>query len=52
MRILLLGEYSGVHYNLSVGLKALGHDVTLASGGDYWKAIESSDYSCCDSDYQ
>lgn len=37
MRILLLGDYSGVHYNLSVGLKALGHDVTLASGGDSWK---------------
>lgn len=37
MRILLVGEYSGVHYNLSVGLKALGHDVTLASGGDSWK---------------
>lgn len=37
MRILLFGDYSGVHYNLSVGLKTLGHDVTLASGGDVWK---------------
>lgn len=37
MRILLLGEYSNVHHTLALGLRALGHDVTVASGGDGWK---------------
>jgi len=37
-RILLLGEFSGVHSNLKDGLKKLGYnDVTLASNGDYWR---------------
>jgi len=34
MKILLIGEYSGVHNNLKKGLKALGHEVTLAADGD------------------
>ena len=29
MKILLLGEYSNVHYTLALGLRSLGHDVTL-----------------------
>ena len=37
MKILLLGEYSNVHWTLSKGLKALGHDVTVLSNGDFWK---------------
>lgn len=37
MRILLFGEYSNVHATLAKGLKALGHDVTVASNGDFWK---------------
>lgn len=37
MRILLLGEYSNVHATLAKGLKALGHEVVLASDGDGWK---------------
>lgn len=37
MRILLLGEYSNVHATLSKGLKSLGHEVTVASNGDFWK---------------
>lgn len=37
MRILLLGEYSNVHATLAEGLRALGHSVTLASNGDFWK---------------
>ncbi len=37
MRILLLGEYSNVHYTLSEGLRQLGHEVTVASNGDFWK---------------
>lgn len=37
MRILLLGEYSNVHNTLAHGLRALGHEVTVASNGDGWK---------------
>lgn len=37
MKILLLGEYSNVHHTLGEGLKALGHQVTVASNGDFWK---------------
>ncbi len=37
MRILLLGEYSNVHATLAKGLRVLGHDVTVASNGDFWK---------------
>lgn len=37
MRILLLGEYSNVHWTLAEGLKALGHEVCVVSDGDYWK---------------
>lgn len=37
MKILLLGEYSNVHNTLAEGLRLLGHDVTVASNGDYWK---------------
>ena len=37
MKILLLGEYSNVHATLARGLRQLGHKVTVASNGDYWK---------------
>ena len=37
MKILLLGEYSNVHATLAKGLRALGHEVTVASNGDFWK---------------
>ena len=37
MRVLLLGEYSNVHATLAKGLRALGHEVTVASDGDGWK---------------
>jgi hypothetical protein len=39
MKILLLGEYSGVHKNLKEGLCSLGHEVIFASNGDGWKKI-------------
>jgi len=37
MRILLLGEYSNVHWTLAEGLRQLGHEVNVASNGDFWK---------------
>ena len=37
MKVLLLGEYSNVHWTLAQGLRALGHSVTVASDGDSWK---------------
>lgn len=37
MKILLLGEYSGLHWNLAQGLRTLGHSVTVASDGDGFK---------------
>lgn len=37
MKILLLGEYSNVHNTLAQGLRALGHEVVVASSGDGWK---------------
>ena len=37
MKILLLGEYSNVHWTLAEGLRQLGHKVTVVSNGDFWK---------------
>lgn len=37
MKILLIGEYSGVHCTLAEGLRELGHQVTVISDGDTWK---------------
>ncbi len=37
MKILLIGEYSNVHWTLAEGLRALGHHVTVVSNGDGWK---------------
>lgn len=37
MKILLLGEYSGLHLTLAEALKVLGHEVVLASDGDGFK---------------
>ncbi|MBQ0088131.1 MAG: glycosyltransferase family 1 protein [Prevotellaceae bacterium] len=37
MKILLLGEYSNVHWTLAEGLRILGHNVTVMSNGDGWK---------------
>ena len=37
MKILLIGEYSNVHWTLAEGLRKLGHSVTVVSDGDGWK---------------
>lgn len=41
MKILLMGEYSGVYTELRAGLKALGHDVFLIANGDGVKNYNS-----------
>lgn len=37
MKILLIGEYSNVHWTLAEGLRLLGHEVCVVSNGDFWK---------------
>ena len=37
MKILLLGEYSNVHNTLAEAFREEGHQVTVASNGDFWK---------------
>ena len=37
MRVLLIGEYSNVHWTLAQALRKLGHSVTVVSSGDGWK---------------
>ena len=41
MKILLLGEYSNVHWTLACALRRLGHEVTVVSNGDEWKGYPS-----------
>lgn len=43
MKILLVGEFSGLNAGLKDGLRALGHQVTLAAGGDGFKKIPGAD---------
>jgi hypothetical protein len=40
MKILLLGEYSGVHNNFKRIFKSKGHNVTLVANGDGFKKFE------------
>lgn len=41
MKILLLGEYSNVHWTLACALRRLGHEVCVVSNGDEWKGYPS-----------
>lgn len=41
MKVLLIGEFSGVHTNLKIGLEDLGVQVTLANTGDGFKNFSS-----------
>ena len=40
MKILLIGEYSNVHWTLAEGLRTLGHKVCVVSNGDFWKGYQ------------
>ena len=44
MKILLIGEYSGLHNSLKEGLTKLKHEVTLVSSGDGFKNYPSDFY--------
>lgn len=37
MKILLLGEFSNLHWTLAEGLRILGHEVCVISDGNHWK---------------
>ncbi|WFE68802.1 hypothetical protein P8S54_00450 [Thiomicrospira sp. R3] len=39
MKILLLGEFSGLHMNLKEGLVELGHEAVIAAHGDGFKKV-------------
>lgn len=39
MKILLIGDLSGLHPYLAIGLMDLGHDVLVVSSGDGWKKM-------------
>jgi hypothetical protein len=43
MKVLLIGDYSGVHVNLKRALKSLGYTCILATDGDGFKEISKSD---------
>ena len=43
MKVLLLGEFSGLYKYLYDGLKEIGVDVIWASNGDGWKKIGGAD---------
>jgi hypothetical protein len=43
MKVLLLGEYSGLYRNLCDGLRDLGHDAKIVADGDGWKNIPADD---------
>lgn len=40
MKIMLVGEFSGLHKNLKEGLEGLGYQVELLSDGDGWKGVD------------
>lgn len=40
MKILLIGEFSNLHWTLAQGLRELGHEVIVVSNGDVWKNYE------------
>ena len=40
MKILLLGDYSNLHWTLAEGLRKLGHQVCVVSDGDFWKSYK------------
>ena len=44
MKILLLGEYSGVHTNLATALRKHGYDVRLIHNGDGYKSFKADDF--------
>ena len=44
MKILLLGEFSNIHWTLAEGLRILGHEVCVVSDGNHWKNYKRDIY--------
>lgn len=42
LKVLLLGDFSGVHKNLAEGLRNIGVDAVDASGGNAWRQLGST----------
>lgn len=40
MKILLIGEFSNIHWTLAEGLRQLGHQVCVVSDGNHWKGYK------------
>ena len=49
MKILLLGEFSNVHWTLACALRKLGHEVTVVSDGNSWRQYPSDVRLCRES---
>ena len=45
MKVLLLGEYSGLFSNLKDGLLELGNEVILVADGDGWKKVQGATFN-------
>lgn len=47
MRVLLIGDFSGLHLHLATGLRELGHEAVVSATGDAFKKI-GCDHALCD----
>lgn len=46
MKILFLGDYSGLHWTLAQGLRSLGHEAFVSASGDGFKAMRFDKRLC------
>jgi hypothetical protein len=46
MKVLFLGDYSGLHWALAQGLRSLGHDAFVSASGDGFKAMRYDKRLC------
>ena len=46
MKVLFLGDYSGLHWTLAQGLRSLGHEAFVSASGDGFKAMRFDKRLC------
>ncbi len=46
MKVLFLGDYSGLHWTLAQGLRSLGHEAFVSASGDGFKAMRYDKRLC------